>query len=160
MLRKLTKSFELKPPCGEMTSAWLNGRDLRTMRKHIAKYALPALASAWVLLTLFTAATVSSRYPDNHGFGRSQIAAAYFLLLLTSVLLIPFSLRGSVIMAALSVASLVTITCMGHYNIMITYDEYIERRMPAWGTTTNSDDQLPVGSFWSGKTKRDDVGLE
>jgi hypothetical protein len=113
---------------------------------------------AWALLVIWAVSTallgllIYYRFPDNHGWGREFFQWIYVFLLLLSLVCMKFSFRAGAGLVILSALGLGLIYCVNEWNVLVGYDEWIERRMPEWGTKRNREVERPEGSYWTGRT--------
>ena len=112
---------------------------------------LLSLLTAWVICTALLGLLIYYRFPDNHGWGRDFFQWIYALFLLLSVACMKLSLRAGAGLLILSIIGLGLIYCINEWNILVGYDEWIERGMPDWGAKRIRELERPEGSYWTGE---------
>jgi ABC-type transport system involved in multi-copper enzyme maturation permease subunit len=86
---------------------------------------------------LALAIEVAVRYPDNHASGVWGYAVYFSCILLLALYLSIFKSREWVFLLAASVALLLVVYACDRWNIMVSYETWIERGMPSFGQWTD-----------------------
>ncbi len=76
------------------------------------------------------------RYPDNHGAGPMAFRWVFGVILLVSIGCWIRTAKPPVPALALAVLGFLAVWFVDGRNIMVNYDEWVARGMPAWGTTS------------------------
>jgi hypothetical protein len=96
------------------------------------------------------------RYPDNHGAGPFAFRWFFGALLVLALMTWVIMSKPPFLAAILSLIGFVATWLLDHRNIMVDYDEWINRGMPEWGVVKAIESQQVPNLLQAGETKKGD----